>query len=53
MSAATNATAPPVVIERDPKVKRNERLKNAATYLLLIIACTPKRVEMPKAMKLP
>ena len=38
MSATT--APPPVVIERDPKVARNERLKNIATYLLLIVACT-------------
>ncbi len=40
MSAVPQSTTPPVVLERDPRLVRNERLKNAATYFLLIIACT-------------
>jgi multiple sugar transport system permease protein len=40
MSATTTPTTPPVVVQRDPNVVRNERLKDAATYLLLILACT-------------
>ena len=40
MSAVTTPTTPPKVIERDAKIVRNERLKDAATYILLILACT-------------
>ena len=40
MSTISTTTTPPVVIERDPKTVRNARLKDAATYLLLILACT-------------
>ena len=34
-----SAISPPVVITRDSKVVRNERLKNIAPYALLILAC--------------
>lgn len=35
-----SAVSAPVVVARDPRVVRNERLKNIVTYLLLILACT-------------
>lgn len=34
-----SAAAPPVVVPRDPKVVRSERIKNLITYALLIFAC--------------